>query len=83
MGNQALTPRLLLLFLASPWFCIPALIIPAVVSPSAFAVQYLTLEQAQKALFPTAEQLGIENCIGFWDDRINGERTSTYKKWTY
>ena len=40
-----------------PWFCIPALIVPAaVVSPSAFAVQYLTLEQAQKALFPNAEQ---------------------------
>ena len=39
-----------------PWFSIPSLIIPAVVSPSAFAVQYLTLEQAQKALFPQAEQ---------------------------
>jgi len=39
-----------------PWFCIPALVVPAVVSPAAFAVQYLTLEQAQKALFPQAEQ---------------------------
>lgn len=39
-----------------PWFCVPALILPAVVSAPAFAVQYLNLEQAQKALFPSADQ---------------------------
>jgi Na+-translocating ferredoxin:NAD+ oxidoreductase RnfG subunit len=39
-----------------PWFCVPALILPAMVSAPAFAVQYLNLEQAQKALFPNADQ---------------------------
>ena len=39
-----------------PWFCIPALIIPAMISAPAFAVQYLSLEQAQKTLFPHADQ---------------------------
>ncbi len=39
-----------------PWFCVPALILPAMVSAPAFAVQYLNLEQAQKALFPSADQ---------------------------
>jgi len=38
-----------------PWFCVPALIVPAVLSAPAYAVQYLSLEQAQKALFPSAE----------------------------
>jgi len=38
-----------------PWFCVPALIVPAMVSAPAFAVQYLNLEQAQKALFPSAD----------------------------
>ena len=40
----------------APWFCIPAIILPAVMATPAFAVQYLSLEQAQKALFPNAEQ---------------------------
>lgn len=38
-----------------PWFCVPALIVPAVIASPAFAVQYLNLEQAQKALFPSAD----------------------------
>lgn len=38
------------------WYCIPAIIIPAVMATPAFAVQYLSLEQAQKTLFPSAEQ---------------------------
>jgi Na+-transporting NADH:ubiquinone oxidoreductase subunit NqrC len=38
-----------------PWFSIPALIVPAAMSAPAFAVQYLSLEQAQKALFPNAD----------------------------
>lgn len=38
-----------------PWYCVPALIVPAVFSAPAFAVQYLSLEQAQKALFPGAD----------------------------
>lgn len=37
------------------WFCVPALILPAMISAPAFAVQYLSLEQAQKALFPSAD----------------------------
>ena len=39
-----------------PWYSIPAIIIPVVMSTPAFAVQYLSLEQAQKALFPNADQ---------------------------
>ncbi len=39
-----------------PWFSIPALIIPAMLTAPAFAVQYLSLEQAQKILFPNADQ---------------------------
>lgn len=38
-----------------PWYCVPALIVPAVIASPAFAVQYLSLEQAQKALFPAAD----------------------------
>lgn len=38
------------------WLMIPALIVPAVISAPAYAVQYLTLEQAQKTLFPEAVQ---------------------------
>lgn len=36
------------------WLAVPAIIIPAGVTAPAFAVQYLTTEQAQKALFPGA-----------------------------
>lgn len=38
------------------WLMIPALIIPAAIPAPACAVQYLTLEQAQQALFPEAAQ---------------------------
>jgi Na+-transporting NADH:ubiquinone oxidoreductase subunit NqrC len=38
------------------WFLIPALVLPAAISAPAFAVQYLSVEQAQKILFPNAEQ---------------------------
>jgi len=38
------------------WLMIPALIVPAAISVPAYAVQYQTLEQAQKALFPEAAQ---------------------------
>lgn len=38
------------------WLMIPALIIPAALPAPACAVQYLTLEQAQQALFPEAAQ---------------------------
>jgi Na+-transporting NADH:ubiquinone oxidoreductase subunit NqrC len=38
------------------WFLIPVLILPAAISAPAFAVQYLSVEQAQKILFPNAEQ---------------------------
>jgi len=36
------------------WLMVPALIVPAVIASPACAVQYLTLEQAQQALFPEA-----------------------------
>lgn len=38
------------------WLRIPALVLPAVISAPAFATQYLNVEQAQKILFPNAEQ---------------------------
>lgn len=38
----------------SEWLIVPALFASAAVTMPAFAVQYLTVEQAQKALFPTA-----------------------------
>lgn len=38
------------------WLMIPALIVPAAIPAPACAVQYLTLEQAQQALFPEALQ---------------------------
>ncbi len=38
------------------WLLIPAIILPAAASAPAFAVQYLTVEQAQKVLFPAADQ---------------------------
>lgn len=37
------------------WLLVPALIIPAVASAPAYAVQYMNVEQAQKMLFPTAD----------------------------
>ena len=38
------------------WLMIPALIVPAAMAAPAYAVQYQTLEQAQKAQFPEATQ---------------------------
>lgn len=37
------------------WLLVPALIIPAVASAPAYAVQYMNTEQAQKTLFPAAD----------------------------
>lgn len=37
------------------WLLVPAIIIPAGVMAPAYAVQYLNTEQAQKALYPTAD----------------------------
>ncbi len=45
----------------SPWFYTPALILPAVISAPALGVQYLNLEQAQKALFPSADHFESVN----------------------
>lgn len=39
---------------ASEWLIVPALVASAAASAPAFAVQYLTVEQAQRALFPAA-----------------------------
>ena len=41
------------------WLMIPALIMPAAASAPAFAVQYLSVEQAQKVLFPGADQFEV------------------------
>ncbi|HUX91265.1 MAG TPA: FMN-binding protein [Gallionellaceae bacterium] len=38
------------------WLMLPALIVPAAIAAPAYAVQYQTLELAQKALFPEAAQ---------------------------
>ncbi len=38
------------------WLMIPALILPTAASAPVFAVQYLSVEQAQKVLFPGADQ---------------------------
>ena len=38
------------------WLYIPALIIPAVASATAFAVQYMDVGQAQKVMFPAADR---------------------------
>ena len=38
------------------WLYVPALILPAVASATAFAVQYMDVGQAQKAMFPAADR---------------------------
>ncbi len=39
------------------WTILPTLLAPAAICAPAYAVQYLTVEQAQKAMFPDAEQM--------------------------
>lgn len=41
---------------AFPWWAMPAIVVPAAVCVPAHAVQYLTVEQAQQALFPNADR---------------------------
>lgn len=38
------------------WLYVPALVIPAMASATAFAVQYMDVEQAQKIMFPAADK---------------------------
>ena len=45
------------------WMLIPALILPATASLSAFAVQYLSVEQAQKTMFPGGEQFEVRTFL--------------------
>ena len=40
-----------------PWVLVPAAVVSAATVTSAFAVQYLTVEQAQKLMFQAAERL--------------------------
>jgi Na+-transporting NADH:ubiquinone oxidoreductase subunit NqrC len=40
----------------SKWWALPAIVIPAAIPAPAFAVQYLTPEQAQRMLFPDASR---------------------------
>lgn len=44
---------------ASAWLIVPAAVASAAVSAPAFAVQYLTVEQAQKILFPKATRFVV------------------------
>jgi Na+-transporting NADH:ubiquinone oxidoreductase subunit NqrC len=39
----------------SKWWTVPAIIVPAAIPAPAFAVQYLSLEQAQRLLFPDGQ----------------------------
>jgi len=43
------------------WLIVPALIMPAVICNPAFAAHYLSVEQAQKALFPEATHFAPTN----------------------
>ena len=43
------------------WLLVPALIFPAAAAMPAHAVQYLNVEQAQKILFPVAEQFEAQS----------------------
>ncbi len=45
------------------WLYVPAIVIPAMASASAFAVQYMDVEQAQKAMFPEAEKFSLNNLL--------------------
>lgn len=38
------------------WLYVPALVIPAMASATAFSVQYMDIAQAQKAMFPVADK---------------------------
>jgi Na+-translocating ferredoxin:NAD+ oxidoreductase RnfG subunit len=49
------------------WLLIPAIIAPAAITAPAFAVQYLTVEQAQKALFPEASRF-VQTDLTFTPD---------------
>jgi hypothetical protein len=40
------------------WFWLPVLAAPAAIAAPAYAAQYLTVEQAQRALFPEASEFG-------------------------
>lgn len=40
-----------------PWFWLPALVAPIAISAPAYAATYLTVEQAQRVLFPEASEL--------------------------
>lgn len=42
------------------WLLVPAVIIPAVASAPAYAVQYMNVEQAQKMLFPAADGFEVK-----------------------
>ena len=42
------------------WLVVPAIIIPGLIASPVFAVQYMTAEQAQKLLFPGADQFSVQ-----------------------
>jgi Na+-transporting NADH:ubiquinone oxidoreductase subunit NqrC len=45
------------------WLSVPALVIPAFATTTAFAVQYMDVEQAQKAMFPAADKFSPANLL--------------------
>ncbi len=58
------------------WLMMPALIIPAAVPAPACAVQYLTLEQAQQALFPEAAQFARADVLMTQEVQLQIETSS-------
>ena len=61
------------------WYSVPALVIPSLLSAPAFAVQYLNVEQAQKVLFPNADQFESVPIILNAEQRRTIETTSGVK----
>lgn len=62
-----------------PWLLVPALVVPAVAPVSAFAVQYLSVEQAQGVLFPgegrfVAADLSIAGAVKRQIEEASGVR---------
>lgn len=58
------------------WMMVPALIIPAAASAPAFAVQYMTVEQAQKVMFPAADAFEAK-IVSLTDEQKNAIETAS------
>ncbi len=58
------------------WWSVPAIVVPAAVCAPAYAVQYLTVAQAQHALFPEAERFVSQPV------RLSGEQKQIIEKYS-